>query len=119
ARRPEEQRDEALQELVLRQLVDVLLEWKVDIAAGVADLRDALDGADVLAGHPRAQPRFDRRVLEVEEVTRIVPHEPVAHDGPAVATGLVGGLAHDHARIGMTLAPPVGEAEAAHARADD
>src|SRR5690606_12948550 len=84
----------------------------------VADLRHALDRADVLAGHARAQPRLDRWILEVKEVPRVVPDEAALHDRAAVAAGLVRGLADQHARVGMLLAPPVREAQAADTRAD-
>src|ERR1700733_5315696 len=98
--------------------MDVLLKRKIDVAPGVTDLRDALDRADVLARHPRAQPRLDPRILEVKEVTGVVPHEPVAHDGAAVTAGLAGRFEHDHARVGMAIAPPIREAQARNAGAD-
>src|SRR5262249_32067676 len=95
-----------------------LLEREVDVAASVADLRDALDGAHVLPRHARAQPLLDRRILEVKKVTRVVPHEAVPHDRAAVAAGLGFRLADQDARARMALAPPIREAEAGDARAD-
>jgi hypothetical protein len=41
----------------LRELVDVLLEGKVDVAAAVGDEALLLDDADALARHALAQPR--------------------------------------------------------------
>jgi len=116
--RPEEQRDEALQELLGGELMDVQLEREVDVSARIADLRAPLDGADVLPGHALSQPLLDRRVLEVEEVARVVPDEAVLDDRLAVAPRLVVRLADEDACVGMRLAPPVREAQAADARAD-
>ncbi len=65
----------------------------------------------------RAQPRFDRRIFEVEEVAGVVPHEAVLNDGAAIAAGLRLGLEHE--RVTAALAPPVREAEARDAGADD
>ena len=111
----EEQLGQALEELVERQLVDVLLEREVDVAPGVTDLRDALDRAHVLSRHPRAQPRLDARILEVKEVPRVVPDEPGRFDGLAVAADLGVRLADQDALAGRHLAPPVREAEATDA----
>ena len=119
ARRAEEQVDQALEELVVRELVDVLLEREVDVAARVADEALLDDRAHVLAGHARAQPRLDRRILEVEEVAGVIPRESVTRDGAAVAARLALGLEHEHRRAGMTLAVPVRVRQPRHARADD
>jgi len=85
---PEVQLDQAVEEVVVRQLVDVLLEREVDVAAGIADRAAPDHGADLVAGHAGAQPGLDRRVAEVEEVARVVPHEAVLHHRTAVAAGL-------------------------------
>ena len=116
---PEVELDQALEELVVRQLVDVGLEREVDVAAGVADRGTAEDGADVLARHPRAQPGLDRGVLEVEEVAGVVPHEAVLHHRAAVAAGLGGGFQHEYLDAGVPRAPPVRKAQAGHAGPDD
>jgi len=105
---------QALEELVERQLVDVLLERKVDVAPGVADERELLDRAHLLARHPGAQPCLDLRILEVEEVAAVVPDETVAHDRAAVAAGLGVALEHDD----VIAVPPVGEREPGHAGPD-
>ena len=118
AGRPEVELVQALDELGLRQLVDVLLEREVDVAARIADRRQLRDRPDVLARHARAQPRLDRGILEVEEVARIVPHEPGALDGAAVPTGLRRRLHHQHARLGPARTGEVRESEARHAGPD-
>ncbi len=98
--------------------MDVLLERKVDVAARVADLRDALDGAHDLAGHAIAQPLLDVGVTEMKEVPAVIPHEAVALDGAAIAARLRFALEDDQALTGMQLAPPVREPEARHPGAD-
>ena len=67
---------EAVDQLLLRELVDVLLERKVDLRALVVDERLLHDVEDALLGHALAQPRLDLRVLEVEEVPGVVPANP-------------------------------------------
>src|SRR5690606_14240997 len=84
----EVERQQAVDEVVPLELVDVLLEREVDVAAAVADERPLLDRANLGARHPRAQPGLDLWVAEVEEVAGVVPHEAVLHDGPAVAARL-------------------------------
>ena len=104
----------------MRQLVDVLLERKVDVAPGVADRAALDDGANILAGHPRAQPGLDRRVLEVEEVARVVPDKAGLGDRPAVTAGLARGLEHDEhfGPRGGARAMQFAKPAARHARAD-
>jgi hypothetical protein len=85
---------QALQELVERQLVDVLLEREVHHLAGVVDAAVLLHLEDALVAHAGHQLGLDLRVAEVEEVPRVVPHEAVLPDGLAVATHLPVGLEH-------------------------
>ena len=66
---------QAVDELGLRELVDVLLEREVDAPPAVGDEALLLDDPDVLPGHPVAKPLLDLGVLEVEEVARVVPDE--------------------------------------------
>ena len=80
---------QAVDELFFGELVDVLLEGKIDATAAVRDVAQLLHRADVLTGHALAQERLDFGVLEVEKVTRVVPREAVLFDGLAVATDLV------------------------------
>ena len=83
---------EALDELVLRELVDVLLEREIDHPPAVGDLRRPRDRPDLLPLHPLAQPRLDVGVLEVEEVPGVVPDEAVLVDRLAVAADLAVGF---------------------------
>src|SRR6202034_4185035 len=83
---------QALDELGLWELVDVLLEREIDELSPVGDEALLLDRPDVLSRHPLPQPRLDVGVLEVKEVPRIVPGEPRLLDRLAVAANLLVGL---------------------------
>jgi hypothetical protein len=111
----EEQVVEAVDELVLRKLVDVLLEGEVHQAPAVRDERALLDHADLLARHARPQPALDLGVLEVEEVSRVVPYEPRPPDRLAVTPDLTVGLQHQALGIGRERS----RGQAADPRADD
>jgi hypothetical protein len=106
---------QAVDELVLRELVDVLLKREVDERAVVVDEALASDGAHHLALHPLAQPGLDVRVLEVEEVARVVPDEAVLLHGLAVAADLLVALQDED----VLLAGERGHRQAADAGADD
>ena len=86
---------EAVDEVRLRQLVDVLLEGKVDRVALELDEGFLLDVPDILALHARTEPRLDLGVLEVEEVARVVPDEPFLLHRLAVAADRGVGLEHE------------------------
>ena len=86
---------QAVDEFVLRQLVDVLLEREIDEPPAVRDERPLLNGAHLLAGHALAQPALDLGMLEVEEVARVVPDEAVPLDRLAVAADLAIGLENE------------------------
>ena len=94
------------------------LERKSMPAPGAADLADPLRPVRTSCLASARAAVLDRRILEVEEVTGVIPHEAVLHDGAAIAAGLGLGLEHDHALVRMQLAPPVREPEARHAGAD-
>ena len=79
---------EAVDEVLLRELVDVLLEREVDGVAFEVDERLAVDLPDVLPRHVVAEPRLDLGVLEVEEVPGVVPDEPLLLHGLAVTADL-------------------------------
>jgi hypothetical protein len=79
---------QALDELGLGELMDVLLERKVDERARVRDERTLLDHVHALAFHAGAEPRFYLRMLEMEEMARVVPDEPVLVDRLAVTADL-------------------------------
>jgi single stranded DNA-binding protein len=83
---------QALDELVLRQLVDVLLEGEVDLPSRAYEMNDFFSTVRILPRHALAQPRLDVRVLEVEEVPGVVPDEAVLLDGLAPAADLAVGL---------------------------
>ena len=106
---------QTLDELRLRELVNVLLERKIDLLSGVGNARALLDGADVLSFHPCTEPRFDFRVLEVEEVTRVVPGEAFSLDRLAIAADLVARFEDEV----LLVAQGGGRGEAADAGTDD
>jgi hypothetical protein len=108
----------ALEELGVRQLVDVFLKRKIDISSRVPD-RAALDhGADLLPRHSRAQPRLDLGVAEVKEVARVVPDEAGLDDGAAVAARLGLALEDEHAGTRVALADRIRERQPGYAGAD-
>ena len=83
---------QAIDELVPGQLVDVLLKGKIDERAAVGNERALLHDPNLLVRHPGAEPGFDFGMLEVKEVTRIVPGKPGALDGLAVPADFRVGL---------------------------
>src|SRR5687768_8882306 len=68
--------------------MDVLLKWKVDVGALVVNERALLDLADTLPRHARVQIVRDVLVLEVKEVSRVVPNEADLAHRLAVAADL-------------------------------
>jgi hypothetical protein len=115
AARAPEQVSEAGQKLWLRKLVDVALEGVVDEPPRIMDAR--------VLGHPpharladlAHELALDLRMAKVEEVTGIIPDEPVSYDGSAIPADLLGGLA-DQVVSFRELAR---EGEPRHAGADD
>src|SRR5580658_4048985 len=79
---------QTVDELVLRELVDVLLEGEIDRGPLVSNEALLLDRQDALRGHSLAEPGLDLGVLEVEEVARVVPGEAAPFDGLAVTADL-------------------------------
>ena len=69
------------------------------MAAAEGDEGLLVDDADLLAGHAFAEPLLDLRVLEVEEVPRVVPDEALLLHGLAPAADLAVGLEHEVVRV--------------------
>ena len=82
---------EAVDELLLRQLVYILLEGEVDIAVAILYLRmlaaaQQRGGVDMLTDE-----LLHLGIAEMEEVAGVVPHEAILLDGLTIATdGSVG-----------------------------
>ncbi len=106
---------QAVDEVLLGELVDVLLEGEVDPSIAERDERLLVDREDALPRHPLAEPRLDVLVLEVEEVAGVVPDEPLLLHRLAVAADLAVGFEHEV----VVVAESGGRREAADACAED
>lgn len=105
---------EAVDELLLRQLVYVLLEGEVDIAVAILNLRvlaaaQQRGGIDMLTDE-----LLHLGIAEMEEVAGVVPHEAILLDGLAVTTD--GGIGLDDAVVAVGKG---GIAEPGGSSADD
>ncbi len=98
--------------------MNVFLERKVDLSALVGDEGPLLDHADALPGHALSQPRLDLGVLEVEEVTRVVPDETVPLDGLAPPADLAVRFQHEVVVVAL-LGEGGGRCEAHNPGPDD
>ncbi len=106
---------EAVDEVFLRELVDVLLERKVDEAIGEEDAAVLLHDEHALIAHARDELALDLGMLEVEEVARVIPDETISDDRLAIAADLRLGL-EDEVVVG---ARPAREREPGHAGSHD
>ena len=87
-----EQVVEAIDKLLLRQLMNVHLEGEVYMPVAIKDLRMLCNGKHLVLCYllHHIVPQF--RMLEVEEMARIVPNETVLVNSLAIASNLAVGL---------------------------